>query len=99
MGGRACAPLEVTVNVVLLTVGFFAIAMMAMATGVILSDRRLRGSCGGVGGDDCLCEIEKRRACHAKKQADLRLNARDLTMPAASSALFAPEAAPHDGGA
>jgi hypothetical protein len=54
-------------TVVLLTVGFFAIAMGAMAVGVILSNRRLHGSCGGVGGDDCLCELEKRRACHDKK--------------------------------
>ncbi|MBL8615635.1 MAG: DUF539 domain-containing protein [Deltaproteobacteria bacterium] len=54
-------------TVVLLTVGFFAIAMGAMALGVILSNRRLHGSCGGAGGDDCLCEIEKRRACHHQK--------------------------------
>lgn len=56
-------------TVVVLTVGFFAIAMAAMALGVILSNRRLHGSCGGVGGDDCLCEIEKRRACHHHKHA------------------------------
>ncbi len=87
-------------NVVLLTIGFFAIAMAALATGVILSDRRLRGSCGGVGGEDCLCELEKRRACHEKKHQDLRLNKLDLQIPAASSALFPTAApAPRDGGA
>lgn len=87
-------------NVVLLTIGFFAIAMAALATGVILSDRRLRGSCGGVGGEDCLCELEKRRACHEQKHQDLRLNKLDLKIPASSSALFPPAApAPRDGGA
>lgn len=87
-------------NVVLLTIGFFAIAMLAMATGVVLSDRRLRGSCGGVGGDDCLCEIEKRRACHEKKHRELKVNKLDLQLPPASSALFgAPPAAGRDGGA
>lgn len=44
-----------------------ALAMAAMAIGVILSNRRLHGSCGG-SGDDCVCEIEKRRACHAKNK-------------------------------
>ena len=40
--------------------------MAAMAVGVILSNRKLHGSCGGTG-KDCVCEIEKRRACHALK--------------------------------
>lgn len=39
----------VTFVVVLATVA-------AMAVGVILAGKRLRGSCGGVGGDDCWCE-------------------------------------------
>ena len=51
----------------LVTLAFVAFAMAAMAVGVIFSNRRLHGSCGG-SGDDCVCEIEKRRACHAKKQ-------------------------------
>lgn len=42
-------------TVVLLTVAIIAIAMGAMAIGVAVSGRRLRGSCGGVGGD-CACE-------------------------------------------
>ncbi len=45
------------------TLSLFAMAMFAMAVGVILSNRELHGSCGGVGSDDCLCELEKRRAC------------------------------------
>ncbi len=53
--------------VVALTTTLFALAMLGMAVGVVLSNRRLHGSCGGTGGD-CVCEIEKRRACHALKQ-------------------------------
>lgn len=45
------------------TLTFFALAMVAMAAGVILSDRQLQGSCGGVGSEDCLCSLEKRRIC------------------------------------
>ena len=41
--------------VLLLTVAVIAIAMAAMAIGVAVSGRRLKGSCGGVGGD-CECE-------------------------------------------
>ncbi len=52
---------------VLATFGFFGFAMTAMAVGVIFSNRALKGSCGGKGGEDCVCEIEKRRACHAAK--------------------------------
>ena len=51
----------------LVTLTIFAMAMSAMAVGVIFSNRRLHGSCGG-SSDDCVCEIEKRRACPAKKQ-------------------------------
>lgn len=32
----------------LFTLTFFGLAMTGMAVGVILSDRKLRGSCGGV---------------------------------------------------
>ena len=53
----------------MLTAGLFATAMAAMAIGVILSNRKLHGSCGGTG-KDCVCEIEKRRACHALKHFD-----------------------------
>jgi hypothetical protein len=43
---------------VVLLVTIFAIAMMMfmMAIGVIVGGRRLRGSCGGVGGEDCVCD-------------------------------------------
>ncbi len=51
----------------ILAITMMGLAMAAMAVGVIFSNRRLHGSCGG-SGDDCVCEIEKRRACHAQKK-------------------------------
>lgn len=46
----------------LATAVVFALAMIAMAVGVIFSDRRLRGSCGGTG-LDCTCSPEAQRDC------------------------------------
>ena len=37
-----------------LTLVFFALTMFLMALGVMISGRRLKGSCGGVGGE-CPC--------------------------------------------
>lgn len=46
--------------------------MAALAVGVIFSDRRLKGSCGGLGtvmGDDCdFCE--KKDQCPSEKKAN-----------------------------
>lgn len=46
----------------LATALIFGLAMAAMAVGVIFSDRRLQGSCGGTG-RDCSCSEEVRRDC------------------------------------
>ena len=37
---------------------FVAVLLIVSATavGVVFSGKRLRGSCGGTGGDDCWCE-------------------------------------------
>ncbi len=40
----------------LLTLALIAVVMGAMAIGVVISGKRLRGSCGGVEGSDCACE-------------------------------------------
>ncbi len=56
--------------VALLTLAVLAVVMGAMAVGVILSGRTLRGSCGGVGSGDCACDAAgvplDQRACQAR---------------------------------
>ena len=48
--------------------GFFIAPMMvAMAVGVIVSGKRLRGSCGGPG-NDCWCKIDKAQKERAAKR-------------------------------
>jgi hypothetical protein len=66
---------------IVLSVGLVGAAMIAMAIGVILSDRVLQGSCGG-SGDDCLCAIEKRRACSSfqRRQRELGADGGDLAV-------------------
>jgi hypothetical protein len=49
-------------QIFLATALIFGLAMAAMAVGVIFSDRRLKGSCGGTG-RDCSCSEEVRRDC------------------------------------
>ncbi len=51
----------------IVTLLFFAIVMAAMAVGVIFSNRRLKGSCGGTG-QDCDCALAQRKACPRRKQ-------------------------------
>ncbi len=43
-------------QMILITFGLMAVLMLAMAVGVIFRGKPLRGSCGGVGTDDCECE-------------------------------------------
>lgn len=42
-------------TVLLLSFGLMAFLMLAMAVGVLLGGKELKGSCGGVGGD-CACD-------------------------------------------
>lgn len=45
----------------------FALVMLAMALGVMVSGRRLRGSCGGVG-EACRCDEAARATCALTKR-------------------------------
>lgn len=49
-------------NLFFIVLAVFALAMLAMGSGVILSKRRLRGSCGGLAGlkdeiGQSMCEV------------------------------------------
>lgn len=44
------------VVVLLATLAVFAVAMLAMALGVMLTGRRLQGSCGGIANGSCVCK-------------------------------------------
>lgn len=56
----------------LITFVVFAVAICAMALGVMLAGRRLQGSCGGVGGGSCACGPEKRARCERAGSDDQR---------------------------
>jgi hypothetical protein len=45
-------------TVLFLTLAVFAIAMIAMALGVMITGRRLQGSCGGLATGSCVCKAE-----------------------------------------
>jgi hypothetical protein len=47
------------------TLILFGVVMAAMAIGVMVSGRRLKGSCGGTG-EECVCDDEARRSCALK---------------------------------
>lgn len=54
----------------------FLLAVAGMAVGVIFSDRKLAGSCGGVAADgttlgDCLCEKKKQNLCPSEEGNEL----------------------------
>jgi len=53
----------------LATALIFGLAMIAMAVGVIFSNRALKGSCGGTG-VDCTCSEEVRRECALAAKGD-----------------------------
>jgi hypothetical protein len=46
---------------------FFAGVMLAMAIGVMVHGRRLKGSCGGPG-EDCPCDEVAQRDCEIKRR-------------------------------
>jgi len=64
-------------QIFLLTLSMMALLMLAMAVGVIFSNRELKGSCGGV--NRCICEETGRKMpenCKMIKEAVARLHER-----------------------
>lgn len=51
----------------LATLALFGIVMAAMAIGVVIHGRRLRGSCGGPDTESCSCGPKKRQECRDKQ--------------------------------
>jgi len=49
----------------------FGLAVVAMAVGVLVQGRRLRGSCGRTGGD-CLCSPLAARHCALRRERSER---------------------------
>ncbi len=49
-------PVDVTIETFVLTTVMMGIIMFGMALGVIFSNKELKGSCGGKGGEDCFCD-------------------------------------------
>ena len=47
---------------------FFAVVVVVMAVGVILGRSPLKGSCGGKGGPDCVCDEFERLKCEAREK-------------------------------
>ena len=51
----------------LATLTVFGVVVLAMAVGVILQGRRLKGSCGGAG-EDCSCSALAARSCPLRRE-------------------------------
>jgi hypothetical protein len=65
------------VQLVLITIVFMGIIMLAMAVGVIAGREPLKGSCGGPGAADCLCEAQGvPPKCQELKDAVARMKAK-----------------------
>jgi hypothetical protein len=53
------------------TLTVFGVVVLAMAVGVIVHGRRLKGSCGGTG-EACTCSAVAARACPIRHEREAR---------------------------
>ena len=54
-------------TIIAATVGFTLITLI-MAVGVIMGRSPLKGSCGGKGGPECVCDAFEQQKCEARKR-------------------------------
>jgi len=70
------------IELFLLSLAVVGVAVIGMAVGVILSNRSLKGSCGGLGaimGDDCMF-CEKKDECDKSKKKPLQIDGENGTV-------------------
>jgi hypothetical protein len=70
------------IELFLLSFAVVGVAVVGMAIGVILSNRSLKGSCGGLGaimGDDCMF-CEKKDKCEKSKDKPLQIDEENGTI-------------------
>jgi len=61
-------------QVIILTVGLMGLIIVAMSVGVMFGREPLKGSCGGSGGAECICEKKGiPPKCEQLKEAAARL--------------------------
>ena len=53
---------------VLISVIIMALIMVIMAVGVIMGKSPLKGSCGGKGGPECVCDAYEQEKCKARER-------------------------------
>ena len=54
-------------TIIATTIGFATIITI-MAVGVLLGRSPLKGSCGGKGGPECICDAFEQQRCKARKR-------------------------------
>ena len=53
---------------IIISMIIFGLIITSMAVGVVLGRSPLKGSCGGKGGPDCVCEEFERLKCEAREK-------------------------------
>ena len=54
--------------VFMMTALLFGLIVMVMAVGVIIGKNPLKGSCGGKGGPECICDEFEQKKCAAREK-------------------------------